>query len=87
MLVLLQDYCHTVMANAAVSLWTACIKDLQTSTHAAGAVPASTVKALVKSLNKLEQQPPLPHAAWKKLVQDVQVNCAGMVQDGMGPNL
>jgi hypothetical protein len=25
---------------------------------------------------KLEEQPPLPHAAWKKLVQDVQVICA-----------
>jgi hypothetical protein len=66
------------MANAAASLWTTCIKDLQTPAFAAGAVPASAVKALAKSLSKLEQQPPLPHAAWKKLVQDVQVKCADM---------
>jgi hypothetical protein len=64
------------MANAAVSLWMACIKDLQNLVIAAGAAPASAVKAMLKCLNKLEHQPPLPHAAWKKLVQDVQVNCA-----------
>jgi hypothetical protein len=27
-------------------------------------------------VDRLEQQPPLPHAAWKRLVQDVQVKAA-----------
>jgi hypothetical protein len=71
------------MANAAVSLWTACIRDLENPALAAGAVPASAVpvsavKAMLKCLNKLRKQPPLPHAAWKKLVQDVQVKHADL---------
>lgn len=40
--------------------------------------PAAEVEALTKRIDKLYQQPPLPHAAWKKLVQDVQVMHADM---------
>jgi hypothetical protein len=77
--------------SSTVSLWAACIKDLQDQTFVEDDVPPSAVKALLQASSKLEQQPPLPSAAWKKLVQDVQVNCAGMgvgcagqSSDGMG---
>lgn len=69
---------HTVMSST-VSLWTARIKDLQDPALVANAVPASAVKALLQALSKLEQQPPLPNAAWQKLVQDFQVSCAGVL--------
>jgi hypothetical protein len=63
------------MSNAGVSAWTAIIKKLQQLIDASD--PASTVaatKALNASLNSLETDQQLPHAALKKLVQDVQVS-------------
>jgi hypothetical protein len=67
------------MANAVVAAWTACIKELQQVVEATGAVtPAHTVAihGLVQRLHKLEAQQPLPHTAWKKLAQEVQVKAA-----------
>ena len=67
------------MANAVVAAWTACIKELQQVVEATGAVtPAHTAAAhgLVQRLHKLEAQQPLPHTAWKKLAQEVQVKAA-----------
>jgi hypothetical protein len=71
------------MAKAAVSAWTACIKDLQQLVDSAPGVPGNTYtlpdqdcplqNKIARCVKKLHQQPPLPHAAWKKLVQDVQV--------------
>jgi hypothetical protein len=74
------------MAKSVVAAWSACVKDLQqlvatasASTPAAGA-PTNTcasneIISFKQSMNKLEEQPPLPHAAWKKLAQEVQVIC------------
>jgi hypothetical protein len=61
------------MANAVVASWTACIKELQQLT--AGTAQAHPLNTACM-LDKLHQQPLLPHAAWKKLVQDVQVKLA-----------
>jgi hypothetical protein len=66
------------MSNATVASWTACIKELQrlVNTAAAGAADDDLRKAGIamgRNLEKLTRQPPLPHAAWKRLVQDVQV--------------
>jgi hypothetical protein len=61
------------MAKAAVAAWAACIKDLQQQLDTAGAVRDDAV-AFCQRLEKLNEQPPLPHAVWKKLVLDVQVN-------------
>jgi hypothetical protein len=72
------------MANAVVASWTACIKGLQQLTNRASDTDASAaaVDAIRQRMETLNQQPPLPNAIWKKLVQDVQVmqicqfNCA-----------
>jgi hypothetical protein len=78
------------MAKAVVSAWTACVKDLQqlvaaasASTPALGTPDSPTTRAsselssFMQRVKKLNKQPPLSHAAWKKLVQDVQVICWG----------
>ena len=64
---------HTVMANAVVASWTACIKELQRLTDRVGDADAAAVAGLRQRLENIQQQPPLPNAVWKKLVQDVQV--------------
>jgi hypothetical protein len=68
------------MAKASVAAWSACIKELQQlvaeassqgftrSTHA-----ADRFQSFVQRISKVNPQQPLSHAAWKKLVQDVQV--------------
>jgi hypothetical protein len=67
------------MANAAVAGWTACIKELQQQLGATGPVRADDFSAFSKRVTALEQQLPLPHAAWKRLVQDVQVKHADVL--------
>jgi hypothetical protein len=65
------------MANAVVASWKACIKELQDAVNTDWQdlyeVEAGILRAFVERVRQLEQQPPLPHAAWKRLVQDVQV--------------
>jgi hypothetical protein len=73
------------MAKAVVAAWAACVKDLQqliaaapASTPAPGAPgiatpPSNESFRFMQCVRKLHDQPPLPHAAWKKLAQDVQV--------------
>ncbi len=72
------------MANAAVTAWTACLRDLQQLTHdtftAAGSTPEAR-KAFAQCVAKLKQQPALPNAAWKRLVQDEKVMCADRQTD------
>jgi hypothetical protein len=64
------------MAKTCITCWTACLKELQRLADAA-VIAQTEVRALGVALEELSQQPqPLPHAAWKKLVQDVQVTCA-----------
>jgi hypothetical protein len=72
------------MANSVVASWTVCIKELQRLMDAADATdpPAAEVEAFTKRIDKLQKQPPMPHAAWKKLVQDAKVMHAGA--DGGG---
>lgn len=64
---------HILMANAAVASWTACIKELRHLADTAGAVQDDAIHAFRQRVDKLEQQPPLPKATWKRLVQDAQV--------------
>jgi hypothetical protein len=69
------------MANAVVSFWTACIKELQRLADKTGDADAASSSAAVSAVrqhlaDQFIQQPPLPNAVWKKLVQDVQVTCA-----------
>lgn len=66
------------MANAVVASWKECIKELQMAvdTDWQDVIPADAADALgafVQRVQMLKQQLPLPHAAWKRLVQDVQV--------------
>jgi hypothetical protein len=75
------------MAKAVVAAWAACVKDLQQQVAAACASsppPGSIItqasqefSSSMRRVMKLKEQPPLPHAAWKKLVHDVQVMCWG----------
>lgn len=79
------------MAKAVVAAWSACIKELQqlvaeassqgftSSTHA-----ANRFQSFIQRMSKLNPQQPLSHAAWKKLVQDVQVVCI-LVERLKGP--
>jgi hypothetical protein len=69
---------HGVMANAAVASWTACVKELQQLMSSTPAAQSRFSVACTQRLQQLSQQPPLPHAAWKKLAQDVQVKCAAV---------
>jgi hypothetical protein len=64
------------MANAVVASWTACINELQQLIDdTADAAEADAIQlCLLQRINKLKKQPSLPHAAWKRLVQDMQVN-------------
>jgi hypothetical protein len=63
------------MANTCITAWTACIKELQGLVSTASAAPTEVPGYdRVEELSK--QLQPLPHASWKKLVQDVQVTCA-----------
>lgn len=64
---------RTAMATTAVAAWTACIKEMQQLLNTEGALQRDAYTALVISVAGLQKQPPLPHAAWKRLVQDVQV--------------
>ncbi len=59
------------MANAAVASWTACIKELQQLLDA----PSTAYDAADRAMDKikLSSDAPMPHAAFKKLVHDVQV--------------
>jgi hypothetical protein len=61
------------MASAVVASWSACIKDLQQLIDRAAEPPAGEGAALTRRIQNLFLPPPLPNAAWKKLVQDVQV--------------
>jgi hypothetical protein len=69
------------MSNAVVAAWTACIKDLEQHLGAAASAPPGAPSSihetrkqeLIDSVLRLQKQPPLPHAAWKRLVQDVKV--------------
>jgi hypothetical protein len=78
------------MARAAVAAWVACISDLQQlfdGVFAPGApdsTPAANSAAthiFVHSLTQLQRHSPLPHAAWKKLVEEVQVMCPCSARD------
>jgi hypothetical protein len=69
------------MANAVVAFWTACIKELQRLADKTGDADAASSSAAVNAVRQhladhFIQQPILPNAVWKKLVQDVQVTCA-----------
>jgi hypothetical protein len=61
------------MANAAVAAWTACIRDLQKLVD--GSTPAPNTAQVVERVNKLagDLETPLPNAAWKKTVHEIQV--------------
>jgi hypothetical protein len=73
------------MAKAVVAAWAACVEGLQqqvaaasASTPAPGSIMTQASKefsSLMQRIIRLQDQPPMPHAAWKKLVQDVQVMC------------
>jgi hypothetical protein len=67
----------TEMANAVVASWTACISALQhllvQVSHTTSAALSGATQSVVQLVEKLGRQPPLPHAAWKRLAQDVQV--------------
>jgi hypothetical protein len=64
------------MSKVPITAWTVCIKQLQRLADATD-VSETKVQTFSDALEVLGQQPnPLPHAAWKKLVQDVQVTCA-----------
>ena len=69
------------MANAAVASWTACVKELQ-ELAAAPSVAQRDGDAVLQRVEKLQDQPPLPHAAWKRLAQDVQVRQADNCRRG-----
>lgn len=43
---------------------------------------ADGIGAVKQHVDRLDQQPPLPHAAWKRLVQDVQVTAAAARERG-----
>jgi hypothetical protein len=67
------------MANPVVASWTACIKELQDAVNTdwqgvSVAETADALRAVVLRVKRLREQPPLPHAAWKRLVHDVQVS-------------
>ena len=64
------------MANAVVASWTACVRELQQMLDTADFAEADVSK-LFQHADKLGDQLSLPHAAWKKLVHDVQVTHAG----------
>jgi hypothetical protein len=65
------------MSNAGVSSWKTLIKDLQQLLDAADpASRAAANKAIYARLNDSAVSQQLPHAAWKKLVKDVQVSWA-----------
>jgi hypothetical protein len=67
------------MSNAWVAAWTACIKELLRLVNTASVAQAE-VQAFDRVVAELSKQPqPLPHAVWKKLVQDVQVTCADTI--------
>lgn len=82
------------MANAVVASWTACVKELQRLVEAAAAAGPCRVyegqpywadlKPYQRCVDKLDTQSPLPHAAWKRLVQEVQVSWAGRSKGGAG---
>lgn len=61
------------MANAAVAAWTACIKDLQKLVG--GSCPVPTTAQVVERMTEMAGDPntPLPNAAWKELVHEIQV--------------
>jgi hypothetical protein len=63
------------MSNAGVATWTAVIKELQQLLNASDeASTTAAINALYARLNSLVADQQLPHAALKKLVQDVQVS-------------
>jgi hypothetical protein len=62
------------MSKACIAAWTACIKELQGLANTAVADQPDAVFQAMQHVEQLDQQQPLPHAAWKRLVQDVQVN-------------
>jgi hypothetical protein len=69
------------------------VKDLQQQVAAFSASPTAPTgnithvskdfSSLLWRFKKLMEQPPLPRAAWKKLVQDVQVMCWASVMGGL----
>jgi hypothetical protein len=66
------------MANAVVASWKECIKELHLAVSTdwqdvGHAEAADALSEFVQRVQVLKQQLPLPHAAWKRLVQDVQV--------------
>jgi hypothetical protein len=67
------------MANAVVAHWKALVKEVQLVINfewqdVPAADVAEAVRHFVKSMGGHPPRgAPLPHAAWKKLVQDVQV--------------
>jgi hypothetical protein len=65
------------MANAVVASWTACVRELEQLLDTADAAEADVSK-LFQRADKLGEQLSLPHAAWKKLVHDVQVTHASI---------
>lgn len=66
---------HIIMANSVLASWTACVKDLQQMFNASsGREREEAGLKFVQRLDKLDGQPPLPHAAWKRLAQKVQVS-------------
>lgn len=69
------------MAKAAVAAWVACISDLQQLLDG----KAQTTWLMMHSVEKLKLHSPLPHAAWKKLVQDAQVICHACAHVPMCP--
>jgi hypothetical protein len=75
------------MSKGLITCWTACITELQQMADAAAAacVPdQAKLQALNDAMEDLSRMPqPLPHTAWKKLVQDVQVTCADTCAETM----
>lgn len=64
------------MSSSAAASWTALIKGLETllagPTDFTGDTPA--YQAVAAKHDALAEQPPLPHAAWQKVIQDIKVS-------------
>lgn len=67
------------MASATVVAWTACIQEVQQLVDLATEqqVLVGSGMECFQRVTELVQQSPLPHAALKKLVQDIKVTFAG----------
>ena len=67
------------MGSSAEKTWTAILGDLQQMMQHSGAAGVSGAVGpprIHQHVMRLAQQPPYPHATWKKLVSNLKVGCA-----------